>query len=378
MPPPKIIIDARHITADLSGIGRYTHGLLQGLAKLDHPYDVFALVRRPDETDRIGGLPDTIKTIEFNHSVWSIRSQLALPRLIRRLGASLIHVPYLHVPVLPHTARAIVTVHDLIPTALKHELDRSRKTRYRYAWSLWSRLQYHRADAVVTVSDYSSHQLETVAHVPVEKIHRIYNGVTGGGSAMEEPELRRKFGIKGRIVSYVGRHDPYKNVGGLVRAFELSCEQLEEDVVLVIAGKIDPRYPHASKLAKASPFHKRIIFTGYLPEAERLALLRASSVFAFPSMHEGFGLPPLEAMAEGVPVIASNATSLPEVLGDAALFVNPRNPESLADAITKILTDDQTAVRLRSAGLAQAARYTWKRCAEEHAAVYDVVLSTVH
>lgn len=377
MPPPKIIIDARHITANLSGIGRYTHGLLQGLAKIDHQYDVFALVRRPDETDLIGDLPDTIKTIEFNHSMWSIRSQLALPRLIRRLGASLIHMPYLHVPVLPHAARAIVTVHDVIPTALKHELSRSRKTRYRYAWNLWSRLQYHRADAVVTVSDYSSHQLETLEHIPVEKIHRIYNGVTTGEPAMKESELRRKLGVEGRIVSYVGRHDPYKNVGGLVRAFELSCEQLGEDVVLVIAGKIDQRYPHANKLAKASPFHKRIIFTGYLPEAERLALLRASSVFTFPSMHEGFGLPPLEAMAEGVPVIASNAASLPEVLGDAALFVNPRNPESLADAIANVLTDKKTAARLRSAGYTQAAKYTWKRCAEEHAALYDTVLATV-
>jgi glycosyltransferase involved in cell wall biosynthesis len=269
----------------------------------------------------------------------------------------------------------VVTVHDLIPNRCPDLLRRAWKVRLSPLWNLWFRTQCARAQAVITVSDFSRQELLEFLHLPQAKVHRIYNGVHPSIITLTAADVRSRFGLQGPIISYIGRHDPYKNIEGLIRAFWHLRKETASKVTLVIGGKIDPRYPEAQRLATSLGLERWVVFTDYLDEATRLALLRASSLFVFASRYEGFGLPPLEAMAEGVPVIASNAASLPEILGDAALLVAPDDVEGLAKAMRLILSNPALAQRLSQAGRERAAQFTWKACASAHLALYESLLT---
>jgi alpha-1,3-rhamnosyl/mannosyltransferase len=144
----------------------------------------------------------------------------------------------------------------------------------------------------------------------------------------------------------------------------------------VVAGKPDPRYPEVRRQAANSRWRQRIVFTGYLEDSMRVSLLRASRVFVFPSRHEGFGLPPLEAMAEGVPVVASTAPALQEVLGTAAQLVEPDDVQGFARAILDLLMNAQAAEEGVDRGLRQAARFSWRECASRHLSLYRKLLGT--
>jgi glycosyltransferase involved in cell wall biosynthesis len=236
-------------------------------------------------------------------------------------------------------------------------------------------MQCTSARAVITVSDFSRQELLEFLHLPQAKVQRIYNGVQPSTTTLTVTDVRSRFGLQGLIISYIGRHDPYKNIAGLIRAFRYLCQESASEVTLVIGGKIDPRYPEAQRLAASLGLERRVVFTDYLDDAARLALLRVSSLFVFASRYEGFGLPPLEAMAEGIPVVASNTASLPEILGDAALFVAPDDVEGLARAMRTILSNPALAQRLSQTGRERAAQFTWKACASAHLALYAALLT---
>jgi len=370
-----IVFDARCVAPELSGIGRYVLGLLSGLAALHPPQKFYVLggdAKLIDEAMR--GSP-WFERLACDWSVWSVRGLLLLPSYLREQHCKVYHCPYVYAPPLwPGTAK-IVTVHDLIPNRCPDMLRRAWKVRLSPLWNLWFRTQCTSAEAVITVSDFSRQELLEFLHLPQAKVHRIYNGVQPSTTTLTAADIRSRFGLQGPIISYIGRHDPYKNIDGLIRAFGQLWKETTSKVTLVIGGKIDPRYPEAQRLATSLGLERLVVFTDYLDEATRLALLRASSLFVFASRYEGFGLPPLEAMAEGVPVIASNAASLPEILGDAALLVAPDDIEGLARAMHLILSNPALAQRLSKAGRERAAQFTWKACASAHLALYEALLT---
>jgi len=369
-----IAIDGRFVTDELSGIGRYTLGLVSGLAEANPPQRITILGgHEPMIRSAMCGC-DTMDFVPAAERPLSLRGQCALPGILRRLRARVFHSPYLSAPLLARRIPSIITVHDLIPERHPEGLPRAWKVKAAPLWRAWCRAQYRRAIAIITVSDFSRRELIEHAKLTPDKVTRIYNGVHPA-PAGDGVLFRRRFGIKDtvRIISYVGRHDPYKNIASLVRAFERVHESCS-DAMLVIGGGLDPRYPEAREMAERGPARDAILFTGYLDEPMRISLLRASAVFAFPSRYEGFGLPPLEAMAAGVPVVAGNAASLPEVLGDAVTLVDPDDIEGLAGAILDLLRDASLRARRIEAGLNQAAKFTWQRCAEEHFALYEQVM----
>jgi glycosyltransferase involved in cell wall biosynthesis len=313
----------------------------------------------------------SIELVECQLPPWSIRSQVFLPALLKRLGCRVYHCPYVFAPLRSGDWRTLVTVHDMIPHVMRRELRASMKSRLFPLFDRWFRAQCRRADAIITVSDYSSRELCRVADVSATKICRIYPGVSAGSTSVAEQQIRDRFELRGPIVSYIGRHDPYKNVAGLIESFRQVIHLLGPRTQLVIAGRPDARYPLSQELLSQPALAGRVTLADYLEEDERIALLRASSVFVFPSRYEGFGLPPLEAMIEGVPVVSSNATSLPEVLGDAALMVDPMDSSSMGRAIASVLSDAGLAGSLKDRGRIHAATFTWRRCAEQHMAMYD-------
>jgi glycosyltransferase involved in cell wall biosynthesis len=371
-----VVFDARWITPEMSGIGRYSAGLLGGLADLADP-DVPIVALGGDEST-VAGLMDGAASMRFEPFAMpphAPASQVRLPRALARLGARVFHSPYVFAPPFgARRARLVTTVHDLIPQRYPQGLARSRKVRLAWLWRAWCARQYARSSAIVTVSDFSRREIIKHARIAPDRVTRIHNGVSRSPLDVDGSLFRRRFNVHSRILSTVGRHDPYKNVEGLIRAFDLVAREVS-DATLVIAGRLDPRYPEPRELARSLPCAERIVFTDFIDEPTRVSLLRASSVFAFPSRYEGFGLPPLEAMAEGVPVVSSDAASLPEALGDAASLVNPDDTPCFARAIIDLLADASLRAERAAAGRRRAATFTWRRCAEEHLALYRRLLA---
>jgi glycosyltransferase involved in cell wall biosynthesis len=212
-------------------------------------------------------------------------------------------------------------------------------------------------------------------HVPPQKIHIIHNPVREWGLVESVATFRQRWGLDGRIISYVGRHDPYKNILGLIRAMAILQHLYNGPLQLVIAGRLDHRYPEAYEEVHHLGLADKVVFCGYLNDASLGALYKASDVFVCPSFYEGFGMPPIEAMSFGIPVVASNRTALPEVLGNAALFIDPANPQEMAETIMRVLLQPTLARQLRQAGLKRAAEFSPQRAAKQYVDLYRQLLA---
>jgi alpha-1,3-rhamnosyl/mannosyltransferase len=373
----RIVYDARYLTAEPTGIGQVCREVLRGFARLPDAPPVTVLVR-PDTPlpDEVHGAPG-LTLVEAPWPPHGLANQRRLPGLLKRLGARLYHGIDVFNPVAARGAALVVTVHDLIPITCAHLLQKSRKTRLLPLWKAWLRMQASRAAAIVAVSRFTASDLERVLGVPARKIRVVHNPVRAWDTVEEPAAFRKRLGLAGRVISTAGRQDPYKNVAGLVRAMPRILAR-GPDAVLVVAGPPDPRYPESVREASRLGIAQQVRFTGWLSDADLGALYRASDCFVFPSLYEGFGMPPLEAMRFGTPVVSSDRASLPEVLGDAAVCVGPESPDALAAAVIGVLTDRALAARLREAGPRQAARYAAARAAQGYLDVYREVLASRH
>jgi glycosyltransferase involved in cell wall biosynthesis len=269
----------------------------------------------------------------------------------------------------------VVTVHD-ISFAVRPDFF-TRKDRFLLKalvpWSL------RRAARIITDVEYTKRDLVRMYNLSPEDIEVIPLAADPRYHPMDRVRCRQivaeRHGISGPFVLYVGTLQPRKNVATLIRAYGMFRERTGLPHKLVLTGK--PKYMYQSVLdaLNESRFPDDIVLTGFVTDADLPIYYNAAAVFAFPSLYEGFGLPVLEAMACGTPVISSNVTSLPEVAGDAALLVDPREPEAFCDALVQVLGDEEVANRLSQRGLEQAARFTWERTARETLAVYRDVLN---
>jgi len=271
----------------------------------------------------------------------------------------------------------VVTVHDLIPLLLPA-----------YRGSLLVRLYTRlvaaaarKAEAIITVSQASARDIVRYLHVPPERVHVTYEAAGEAFQPVEDETLlaaiRQKYALPERYFLYLGGFDQRKNLSVLLRAFALLVNR-QPLARLVIAGKLPGRdssmFPDPRRLAMESEVEESVTFTGWVAEEDKPALLSGATAFVFPSLYEGFGLPPLEAMACGAPVIASNRSSLPEVVGEGGILVEPTDVEALAEAMEMLLVDDALRAELRQRALAQAAKFSWKQTALETLAVYRKVV----
>lgn len=369
-------IDARFAGQRLSGIGRYTLNLLCGIAAADPPRRIGVLVagvqRLPSEIRESASF-ELIEVPQDNP--YSLAGQFSLPRIVRRLGLRLLHSPDPFAPLASRCAK-VISVHDLIPLTCRHMIWSSVKGRLAPVWRTWLKLQCRFAAAIVTVSRYSASDIVRVLDVPAEKVRVIPPAIRRAAEddICATADIRKRLPIKGRILLYVGRRDPYKNIVGLIRTFARVRATHAEPATLVIVGSYDARYPEPEEEVRRLGLNDSVVFTDYLPDRELAALYRAASVFVFPSLYEGFGLPPLEAMSRGTPVVASHRTAIPEVLGDAAVLVDATDTTAMAEAIVHVLSDDAFAERLRRKGELRAALFGPKRQGEDTMRVYEDVL----
>lgn len=284
-----------------------------------------------------------------------------------RDGCHVLHNPYFAAPLLPHPP-CLVTVHDLIPLVLP-AYARSPLVRW---YSALMGLATRRAAVISADSQHSARDAQRLLGVPAERIQVIYLGVEprfqpAAGEAAAD--LRARYGLPQRFVLYLGGYDLRKNVPRLLRAYA----RLPHLPPLVLAGRLPspgPLFPDVRGIVRQLGLTGRVEQLGAFPEEDKPALYAAAWAFVFPSVYEGFGLDPLEALACGTPVACSHATSLPEVVGEAAALFDPRDEEALATALERVCLDEDLRRDLRARGPEQARLFTWERTARQTAEVY--------
>ena len=376
-----IVIDARWIFPEISGIGMYTREFLTELAQQDHTNSYTLLFNNAEVMERTMAecqlsAAANIQAELLPYGIFSPRGQWALPRALARMKADVFHTFNYMMPLRafprkrPHRTACVTTIHDVIPLVFPHAAPRSKKAQL---FPLFKRLMIEigiRADAIIT--DSQSSRNDIIQHMEVaqaEKIHVIYCGVSDRfrqAPVAAPPAVPERM----RSILYVGRADPYKNLSMLVRAFAKAHAALPFPVQLLVAGSPDPRYPEPQAVARALGVQDAIRWTGYISDDELLGLYRDSDLLAHPSRYEGFGLQIAEAMACGLPVICSNAASLPEVAGDAAIQLSPDDETGFFESLVEVLSDDTRAQALREKGYRQAARFTWSETVRQTLEVY--------
>jgi len=363
----KIAIDAREYT---TSTGRYMFRLVEYLEKLDSPHD-YVLLLKPGDMDvydltnpRFTKLACPYKEFTF------FGEQVRFRRQLRRLKPDLVHFGKDHQPVL-YGGKTVTTMHDLT-TARFRNPDK--------AWPVFKfkQLVYRRvvkrvarqSTAILTGSQFVKEDLARFTGVDPAKITVTHEAADPIKEAAEPipPLAGRKF------IMYVGRPTPHKNLERLVKAFGLLKAQYP-DLVLVLAGKLDGNYRRIEKSVQKQNI-RGVVFVGFVSEARLRWLYEHCAAYVFPSLSEGFGLPGLEAMLHGAPVVSSNATCLPEVYGAAAHYFDPRDVKAMANAINEVLADKSLRDGLIEAGRRQAGQYSWQRLAEQTLEIYNRVLDS--
>jgi glycosyltransferase involved in cell wall biosynthesis len=372
MSPVRIGIDARKLHD--YGIGTYIRNLLRQLARLDHTTE-FVLLSRPDDVTALSALGENFRAVPSGAGNYSVSEQVSIPFALKREGVTLFHAPHYVLPPLV-ACRSVVTIHDCIHLMFPQYLPNRLALSYaRGSIAMATR----RATRIMTVSDSSKRDIMRFFGTSGDKIDVIPNAYDERfGIAPREDEIarvRERYQLQDEFVLYAGNVKPHKNLERLIEAFHLVRQRGLDHVKLVLIGDDISKYAALRRAVHRNQLHKYVRFLGYLPEETLRALYRLASVFVFPSLYEGFGLPPLEAMASGTPVVTSNVSSLPEVAGDAAVLVDPYSPEAIAEGIIQVLTNPTLREDLRVRGLARARQFSWETSVQRVREIYRAAAS---
>jgi glycosyltransferase involved in cell wall biosynthesis len=353
-----------------AGVSNYVEALLTHLGQVDRHsrYTVYttrglgagALGLPPNFHVR----PSMLPTI--NPRVRIPWEQLLAPALLRLSGVHVYH-GVLNVVPLASPVPSVVTIHDLSPFLFPQTFRHVNRTYTRWAIKVAAR----RAARILAVSQFTKDEIVRWLDVPPERVVVTHDAVDERFTPPDPNEVeqfRRRRGLPKRFVLFLGTLEPRKNLPLLLDAFAFIVGEV--DAPLVIAGSKGWLFEPILAKAESLGLGEKLRFVGYVPQEEQHLWYAAATAFAFPSLYEGFGMPPLEAMACGTPVVVSSSSSLPEVVGDAALIVSPDDPEDLAEALTRVLGDAGLREELRARGFAQARRFSWRETAERTLAVY--------
>jgi glycosyltransferase involved in cell wall biosynthesis len=366
----RIGIDARKLHD--FGIGTYIRNLLRHLARIDHDTE-FVLLCAPDDRDALAGVGENFRPVPETAANYSLAEQFRIPLALKREKVMLFHAPHYVLPPLIG-CRSVVTIHDCIHLMFPQYLPN--RLAYYYARASIS-LAARRATRVLTVSERSKHDILRFVNAPPEKIDVIYNAYDERFAVEPREEdvirVRERYQLHDEFVLYAGNVKPHKNLERLIQAFNLVRARGLDHLKLVLIGDEISKYAALRRAVHQHQLHKYVRFLGYMPEETLAVMYRLAGAFVFPSLYEGFGLPPLEAMASGTPVVTSNASSLPEVAGDAAMLVDPYDPEAIADGMYRVLTDEALRRDLRQRGLARARQFSWEASVRRVREIYVLV-----
>ena len=379
----RIGVNAWFLRQESTGSGQYLRHLLREFdaAGGEHEYTLFISPSQPGSAPPLKFNSLRFRSLELRGpfdgqsdklcKLWF--EQIAVPRAARRLGLELLHVPYWASPLRPATP-TIVTVHDIIPLILPAYRGGLLVRAYTHLVAAAAR----RADFVLTDSLTSRQDIVRRLKIPARRVRAVHLAPDArfrpGVELTRLLTLRRKYALPDRYLLYLGGFDRRKNVPGLLRAFARLVARGDK-ARLVVAGRLPTKdsafFPHPQRVARELGLGDAVHFIGWVPEEEKPALYAGAVAFVFPSRYEGFGLPPLEAMACGAPAIGSTAASLPEVIGDGGLLIEPDDVDGLSEAMSRLWRDANLRADLSRRALAQAAHFSWNETARQTLKAYE-------
>jgi glycosyltransferase involved in cell wall biosynthesis len=362
----RVGIDARLVYYSQAGIGQYILHLVNGLAKVDEATEYVLLQSRKDSTT-------ILEHPKFRRvSLWTPShhrlERYALNVELMRLGLDVLHSPDFIPPHRP-SCKSVITVHDLAFLLYPHFLT---KESARYYGHIDQAVRW--TDHIIAVSE--STKRDTIQHlgVPEDKITVVYEAANPIFRPVDRQQARQqvrdRHGVDGPFILFVSTIEPRKNVPTLIRALRQLMECYKEDVRLVLAGGKGWLFEDAFAVVEELKLNGQVHFVGRVTSEDLLHLYNAAEMLAHPAFYEGFGLPPLEAMACGTPVIVSNVASLPEVVGDAGLLIDPHDVDELTVALWRVLNEEQLRREMQEKGLRQAELFSWERAARETLDIY--------
>ena len=369
----KICLDVRELREVKTGLGRYALNLVRQIAAVDGENEYVVLRRQSYPEPLVNA--ENFREIPVPFGISATRNQLLGAGIINQIDADIYHALYHFLPLGVRARKIVITLHDLIwieHASLAAEAQLMQLMKKLRGRPLIGRA-LRRADHVVAISDATRRAAMSRFSFPAEKFSVIHHGVDAAfqdpdGAPLPEVCRGKRFAFS------LGTSTPYKNLPRLFRAFARVAADFP-DLFLLVAGRGDT-YASLWRLARDLDLGGRVIFTGQLSDAEIASCFRHAVFFAFPSIVEGFGLPVLEAMACGCPVLTSNTSSLAEVSNGAALCIDPLEEDALVAGMRQLLTDDGLRRRLAAEGMKRSERFTWKSCGEKTLAVYRHVLSS--
>lgn len=375
----KILFDGRFLSLAHAGIGRYSCELLKELLPLD-PKQKYILTVIPgtkiekDLARALNERDNPVEIIEIGATHYSLAEQTRYLKLLNELKPELVHFPHFNHPIL-YKGKFVVTIHDLTLSQYAERGNSLKRKAYHYVISHAAKT----AAKVLTVSDFVRRDLISNFNLPPNKVITTHNGIDAKFKKITNPKTLKKVEkyklFKPYILS-VGQWRGHKNLLRLVEAFG-EVQKLPEwkgKIELVFGGRVDPKYPELPKKVVQLNLQKVVKFTGFIEDEDLPIIYNNATVFVFPSLSEGFGLPGLEAQACGTPVVSSNRTSLPEIFANAALYFNPENTRDMTRKILEVLTDEKLRRELISAGEENAKRFSWKQTAQKTLEVYREIL----
>lgn len=373
----RIGIDCRMYSTRFTGIGRYVFELTKNLFKIDTKNEYILFFNNPEyKSFKPPNKQVTKILVDAPH--YSIQEQTKFLKILKDQKLDLMHFTHFNAPIF-YKHPSIVTIHDLTLSFFPGKKMTSFIHRAGYHLAIDSAVK--KAKKVITVSKNTKKDLQRLLKTPEEKVHVIYEGVDPAfrqtDKITEIDQLREKFHFDKPFLLYTGVWRSHKNLTNLIKAFHILKTEYNFDGYLVITGRHDSVYaPAIMKETFTLELENDIIFTGMVNEEKLIALYNGAQAYVFPSLYEGFGLSPLEAMQCGTPVAASNASCIPEVCGkDNALYFDPKDPRDMAEKIFRILSEKSLRENLIARGLKQVKKYSWTKMAKETHTLYNEILN---
>ena len=365
MPSVKIAIDIRRMTD--FGVGTYIRNVVRTLGRLDHENQYF-LIGPSAKVEEIGGLPGNFHTIPVSAPERTIKGYREFRNTLKRLDCDLVHIPNLFSIPRGLPCPYVMTVHDM----LEH------MSRAREQSGFWRSLHFQltgrvlmKAARIFAVSNFTKNEIEKLFGIPSEQIEVVYNAIDerflhGHASAADRQLIANRYQVTYPFLLYAGRVSAHKNVVRMIEAFSALKTELEKEgalpnLKLIIIGDDLSGNPDLRRTVVRSGVKNDVRFLGFVPIEVLRIFYDEAKIFVFPSLYEGFGLPPLEAMAHGTPVVTSNVSSLPEVVGNAAVLVNPENVFEIMRALHRVLLDQGLREKLKERSYQQAAKFSWEK-----------------
>lgn len=357
-----------------TGIGTYTYQLINCLNRIDNINKY--LLFMPENCKYDMALKENFhlnNITEGNES--NFWDEVNIPNILKDKNIELYHVPQNGVG-LPadKKCRFVITLHDVIP----YKMPETVSDRYLKIFSDHIPKIISECDGIITVSNYSKKDIIETFNFPENKVYVTHLASEDIYRPLDKRVSRyiaeKYYSIQGDFILYVGGFSPRKNIVGLIESFSKLLCSYKKDVKLVVVGKKGKSYEIYKKRAEELHISDKVLFPGFVSIEHLPYIYNASQLFVYPSFYEGFGLPPIEAMSCGVPVIASNVTSVPEVVGDGGLLIDPKDIDNLCDSMFRVLSDEELRKKLISLGLSKASNLSWDKTANETISAYNRII----